>query len=408
MGRSYTLIMMSLMGVWLLTTLMCNREWIKIKNNGFFSVVLLMVFYVLVVVIGAGNARAHAVLLMAPYFGYFVFYYYIFTNQRKDLAIVTIILFIGLMITFYTSAIADDHYAYREIRDIDEIMQTNYSANIGTTHHVYSAALIGCVLCSFVQSGDIKDRKTRIILLACGILSYYMVFVSSSGIAVVCAAISIVGILLQKQSLAVKLVAIIFLLGCFFILRDSIGSTLQHLSSSIDNKYISAKLYDLGDSIGTGNATGEFAARTDLWKEDWRTFVGSYGFGIGSYYVGAGNSTFVVRDHSQLLSDAARYGIVFTGYMVYLFGRYMKMLKELMLSYEMKCDLGSYFLIFVIMYFCQPTFLNLVIPTVCLFLIPGLIVMIGEQKKRILEKEKEELEWQKAESETRYGTSSMA
>ncbi len=407
LGRSYTLIMMGLMSVWLLTTLMCNREWIRIKNNGFFSVVLLMVFYVIVVAIGAGNAREHAVLLIAPYFGYFVFYYYIFTNQRKDLVIVTIILFIGLMITFYTTATATDQYAYREIKNINKIIQTNYAANIGTTHHIYAGTLIGIVLLSLIQAGDIKERKTKITLLISGIFCYYLVIVSSSAIAVVCAVISIVFILLQKQSLAVKLVTIVFLVGCFFILRNTIGSVMQHIASAIDNKYISEKLYDLGGSIGTGNATGEFAARTDLWKQDWKTVVGSFGFGIGSYYEGAGNGTFWVRDHSQLLADAARYGMVFTAYMLYLFNRYIKMMKELLLSYDMKCDLSTYFLVFAIMYFCQPTFTNFVIPTVCLFLIPGLIVMIGEQKKRIQEKEKEEFEWQKAESEIRYGTSSM-
>lgn len=380
LGRTYSLVMMLSMGTWFLTTLSYSTRWIIKINKGMLGLLGLLAFYAIVLMIGEGNIRTHAVTILAPYYGFLVFYFYYSTNQNRTLSLIVKIVLAGLCITFLTTLLAEDQYAYREIKNIDMIIQSNYLKNIGTTHHIYSGALVGTVLFSFILAGDIV-KNNSLILKMIGVISFYLAITSSSAIAVVCAFIAIGGLLIQRSNSVFRYVLVPCILLMIFLLRAPIGEAIQNIGLSMDNKYMSKKLYDMGASIASGESTGELAGRTRLWMQDLNTFTDSYFMGIGSYYLGAGNGTHSIADHSQLFSDMARYGIVFTVYIIFLFSMYIKLLNSMLRRYELQCNLNVYYFVFALMYVCQPVFTNFVIPTVFLFLIPGIVVMIGERKK---------------------------
>ena len=372
--------MMLSMGAWFLTTLSYSTQWISKINKGMLGLLGLLAFYAIVLIIGEGNIRTHAVTILAPYYGFFVFYYYYSTNQNQTLGMIVKIVFAGLCVTFLTTLLAEDQYAYREIKDIDMIIQSNYLKNIGTTHHIYSGALVGTVLFSFILAGDVV-KKNSLILKVIGVLCFYLAITSSSAIAVVCSFIAIGGLLIQRSNSVLRYVLVPCILLMIFLLRVPIGEAIQNIGLSMDNKYMSKKLYDMGASIASGESTGELAGRTRLWMQDLNTFTDSYFMGIGSYYLGAGNGMYSVTDHSQMFSDMARYGILFAIYIIFLFSRYIKLLNGMLRRYELQCNLNVYYFVFALMYVCQPVFTNFVIPTVFLFLIPGIVVIIGERKQ---------------------------
>ena len=375
LGSSYKIVMICSMGGWLITSILLSPEWFLKVNSLFLLSCGIVLFYVLMAFMGYGNISSRLVMLAAPYFTFFVFYFYYYTGRTKVLGILGLLIFIGFTITFITTLIGmiENPYAYREIKDIEKIIEDNYSKNIGTVHHVYASVIFGSLIASLLQGKCIKNKFVQFLSFVMVILCFYLGITCSSGIVVVLSFVAIALILVQNRSTATKIFLAMCCIIVFVLLRDNISGFLKDISASIDNQYISLKIKDLGESLSSGSSTGELAARTDRWMDDLNVCLSTFGIGIGPYYEGAGNGTYVVAEHSQLFADMARYGIAFLIYIASFFGMFFKLINKMLADAGLKCNFLTVYLIFIIMYVCQPVFTNFVLPTVILFVLPASI-----------------------------------
>ena len=241
------------------------------------------------------------------------------------------------------------------------------------------AALVGCVL----QSKAIKNKKLKFGAWCLLAVCVYVGFTCSSAIALLCLILALVYLPLQRKPAVVQIGIVLAILILYLALSGIVADWIIALSQQIENEYISLKIQDIGLSLSGNAATGELAARTNLWVHDLEVFLGSYGLGIGSYYTGAGNGTYTVADHSQLFGDLARYGILFFAFMCVLFLSYQKLIKRMMNECDVHINLNVVYLIFIVMYICQPIMSNYVIPMIFFFFIPAAIQMIARSNEKV-------------------------
>ena len=377
-GSYYSLFLILSMGGWFVTAFCINPLWLLKLLPTAALMGILVLFYALTIAFGFGNIRDVATTILPPYYAFFVAYFYYISNNKKALAMLGLLLFAVFTATMITTTVglADNPYVYREsggtLTSIPLLRQ-----NIGLSHHIYSAVLVAALLGCFLTARVIARKSYRIMTWALFVFCIYVGLTCSSAIALLCAVVVLIYYPLQNKSLGIQIAVVVIAMIAFFLFSVPFAEWLQDLSGQIENEYISLKLNDIGRSLLGNSATGEVAARTDRWMIDFSAFLGSYGIGIGSYYIGGGNGEFVITDHSQLFADLGRYGIVFFVFMVVLFLSYTRLLKQMMRECGVQCKLTGFYLIFIIMYISQPIMSNYVIPMILFFFVPASIHIVA-------------------------------
>lgn len=383
-GNYYSILMIGTMGGWFVTAVCVDRRWLSRLLPTAALMILLVLFYAVLVVFGFGNIRGVATAVLPSYYSFFVAYFYYVTGNKRTLATIGIVMFLAFGITMLTTVVglADNPYLYRESGGIITSL-VNLRQNIGLVHHIYSAVLIAALLGCFLKARDITCKPVKIVAWVLFVFCVYIGLTCSSAIALLCAVLVLVYYPLQDKPVVIQVGVVAIALILFLFLADPVAKWIQDISRGIENEYISSKLYDIGRSLLGNSATGEVAARTDRWMIDFSAFLGSYGMGIGPYYTGGGNGTFVITDHSQLFADLGRYGIAFFVFTCILFLSYCKLLKKMLRESGMKCNLNAFYLIFLIMYISQPTMTNYIIPMIFFFFVPASIQIVSRVNTRL-------------------------
>lgn len=382
-GTYYRLLMILTMGGWLATSLGVNRQWIVRLLPTAGLMLLLVLFYCVFVVLRIGNIAGMATAVVPPYYAFFVFYFYYVSGNKRELATIGMIMFAALLITLLTTiaGLADDPYLYRESGGA-LTSAINYRKNIGSVHHIYSAVLIATLMGCVLQSKMIKNKKLKFGAWCLFAICVYVGLTCSSAIALLCLVLALVYLPLQRKPTVVQIGVVLAVLILYLAISGIVADWIIALSQQIENEYISLKIHDIGLSLSGNAATGELAARTSRWMHDFDVMLGSYGLGIGSYYTGAGNGVYVVADHSQLFGDLARYGILFFAFTCILFLSYRKLINRMMDGCNVHINLNAVYLVFIVMYICQPIMSNYVIPMIFFFFLPAAIQIVARSNEK--------------------------
>lgn len=382
-GTYYRLLLILTMGGWVATTFAVNRQWLAKLLPTAGLMLLLVLFYCVFVVLRIGNIAGMVTTIVPPYYAFFVFYFYYVSGKKRELATIGMIMFAALLITLLTtiSGLANDPYLYRESGGILD-SAINYRKNIGNVNHVYAAVLIAALVGCVLQSKTIKNKKLKFGAWCLLAVCVYVGLTCSSAIALLCLILALVYLPLQRKPAVIQIGVVLAILILYLALSGIVADWIIALSQQIENEYISLKIQDIGLSLSGNEATGELAARTSRWMHDFDAFLGSYGLGIGSYYTGAGNGTYTVADHSQLFSDLARYGILFFAFTCILFLSYKKLIKRMMDECDVHIHLNAVYLVFIIMYVCQPIMSNYVIPMIFFFFLPAAIQIVARSNEK--------------------------
>ncbi|MBQ2968284.1 MAG: hypothetical protein IJE10_09225 [Clostridia bacterium] len=373
LGGLYTLIMATVMGGWFCTSYFLRPNWFF---NGTICGVLAFLFigiYVYFALLGIGNAAEMFIMIAGPWYVFLVYYYYYYTDKKQALGSLGCVVFLAFAFTLFTTLLGliENPASYREFSSQTDMIAENYFKNIGNVHHIYCSILIGTMLLCMLQGKCLKKCWVRVAAWIIVIICFCLALICSTGTVFVCAFLAPVLVILQNRTPATKFVVTIFSLAFLLFFKSVVGAWLQEAATHIENHYISWKVYDMGSSLIGGEATGDMAARSDRWLWDLETFFNTYGLGVGSYYQGAGNGTYVVHEHSQLFSDMARYGFWFTAAMGVFYYKMAETIKKGFEKLNLNCKYTALYIIFFIMYVAQPVMLNFIIPTCILFMVPA-------------------------------------
>jgi len=385
-GTYYSFFMILTMGGWLASSFLLSLNFLKKTNGLFVAILCIPLLYIFFALLGLGNIRNMVINIAVPYYAYIVFFFYYTTKRKTGLAIIAGFVFSGFIITTISTLIAvfENPYITREIENVT-IKIENYKNNIGTVNHVYAASIIGILIACFLQGGAFKKRMTKVLAVIIMIICFWLGITGSSGITLIATILACIYLLLQKQKAYVRFF-VVLLTGIFLLLVEEwIVLLLVNISQEIDNKYLAQKIYDIAQTMVEGDAVGSFSDRVVRWQADIQVGIDTFFIGAGPIYqgkaIGFWNTVYHVNDHSQLFGDFARYGILFTVFIICLFIKFQQQIKLIAKEEQINCKFGALWLMVSIMYISQPIFLNYIIPVLLLFLVPSSLFLIKKLQK---------------------------
>lgn len=169
--------------------------------------------------------------------------------------------------------------------------------NVGDYHTTYGFTAMLPIVVVFLKNARFlpHSNHVRLFCLFSYIIMIYTVYSASYTISlIVCCILALTIIFPSKISKPFFYVSIIFALLCYFALQSFIPPLLNYIAEILDSDIMSARLYDLADSLNfganTARADSDFNLRMLCYEKSWNSFINNPIFGSLDYKQSGGHS----------------------------------------------------------------------------------------------------------------------
>ena len=375
-GRGYSLVMMMTMGGFVVTAILLDGRWLNKLSWLDLIIFFILGCYFILGLLGFGNIRSVMISVCTPYYAFAIFSFYYVTGRIAALKKVAGVIAAAILLTILTTLISmqTNPYIARESGALGISNRTQYLLqNVGGVAFVYTSGLMGVMMLSLFFGKRDRAIKWPAIYLVGAAMCFYLAFTGSSGITLLSVITGLINIPLQNRrglGKALILTAVVILLILYY---DQFVAFLQELSYTIDNKYIAKKIGDVAKSLLNDTASGDVAARTTRYTYNIEVFLDSWAMGIGPIYGGGATPIFdvTVSEHTQLLADLARYGIIGAALSIFVFygmrARVLRVYSEL----GVRGSMDAFWVTFVLMYTLQPVFSGAIVASMVFLVFPA-------------------------------------
>ncbi len=249
--------------------------------------------------------------------------YYLFIKNNKNVVIYIFLLFCLVEITTGISTIRacaiDPELArmdYGALRVEDPAFYAyRMKLNVGNYHTSYGfTAMLPIVImfyknaCFFPRSGFVKLFS----LFSAVVMIYTVISASYTLSLLVCSVMALTFLCPSAISKSYFFTSLLIMLIFVYIFREFLPSILYYLADSFDSEIMSARLYDLADSLNAGQNTADvdsdFNLRMECYTKSWNSFLSNPIIGSLSYKDSGG--------HSYILDNLGLMGLFGVGIMV--------------------------------------------------------------------------------------------
>ncbi len=379
LGSTYTLVMALTIGGWLATAIIIDVKWLVKPRPTLIKVGIVLFVYFFLTFFGLGNIKDNIITISTVWYFYLIYCFYSYNDFNKQFAGIGLlcggVYFFTVCTTLY--ALQTKQYLVRELGTVNIAERLDYlRSNIGGVEFAYGGGLFAAILIVIITNNELKKKSHRIIAIIMLVICVLFALSASSGNVILCIIIMFLYIPFQRMNNKAK-IALAALAFVIFVFSLSIfPPILRDIGTNLDNQYISKKLVDIANSIEYGSTTGDVAARTDRYWMSIETFFGTGLLGRGPYYPPIAND-YGIDGHSQLLSDMARYGLLFLIVILSFLKSYYKELAEKWRKFHLKSTPQLVFLIFLIMYTLNPVMQMLGVAIVFLLIYPSVPYIIN-------------------------------
>lgn len=385
LGNTYTIVMAITIGGWLATAIIIDVKWLIRPRSALIKIGIILFVYFFLTFFGLGNIKDNIITISTAWYFYLIYCFYSYNDFNKQLARIGLLCggfyFFTICTTLYS--LQTNQYLVRELGTVNIVERLDYlRSNIGGLEFAYGGGLLAAILIVIITNNELKKKSHKTIAIIMLVICVLFALSASSGNVILCIVIMFLYIPFQrmnnKAKIALAIVAsiiIIFSLSVF-------PPILREIGTNLDNQYISKKLVDIANSIEYGGTTGDVAARTDRYWMSIETFFTTGMIGRGPYYPPLAND-YGIDGHSQLLSDMARYGLLFFIIIFSLFKSYYKELNDKWKQFHLKSNPQLVFLIFLIMYALNPVMQMLGSTIVFLLIYPSVPYIINRLNSKV-------------------------
>lgn len=383
-GTTYSLIMAAVMGLWLFTAIIYDSKAIC-SNIIQCQVWLLIFFYILCAVLDIGSIKNVIISITTPWCPMIVFLYYVRRSDYSGLRTIVKWSTITLVITIFTTlyGLISNEYLTRTWGTIGVGSKIQYMyQNIGDMGYVYVAGLmLILLLVLFPQIRKVRSIKFMFLICMGGCLG--LVFYGTSGITLITVSVSLICVFVYRirdKRLRWCLVSCVILAAVILLLSGWFQNFFTWLSYETDNVYLQQKFLSISETLNSRSFYGDVKARTDLYYQNIKIFLESLGIGVGPYYGGSGasTSTIFISEHTQLLADLARYGIIFLIYMMAIHKNFFRILKSIADRCGISYSIEPVMICYIMMYCLQPILQQVIIGYFVFLIWPGMPLLLSK------------------------------
>ena len=380
MGSSYRAIMLLGLGGWFVSAILTDKSWLLKPRKPLMLVMLLMLFYFLMIVIQSGDIANSFVMLILFWMPFFVFDFYYHIGAKRALnriLIVTLVSILSVIVMTLYHVVQSPYLIRTVFKDGAEAIITYYSLNIGDLGFVYALELLLSVFASLLAVRILRKKREKIFFIIWIALSVTVIVNASSGFMIIGLGIILCEYLYYRCNPKYRIGVIIgFVIFLLFTLP--MGATLlTRIAETTDNIYYKEKLLDVANTLQFGVSSdnqGSTASRLFAYRTDLTTAFNHPILGVGAYY--HHNDAVGLNGHSAMFGDMARYGLIFTAFMCYLFSQIKRSYYLIRKDYHFKQVVDAVFIIFWFQYLINPINQEATIGWVMWFVFPGMLTLI--------------------------------
>ena len=326
-------ILLVIVAMWVLTTFLSYPRWV-LRPDKFNVIVLLWITY-----IGVSLALGRGLAEIGNFYNYICFFIpgimYTFYKRLNRKEVNRFIVFFALLVAAVSvitniQLLVNDPSSSKEITGGSGDLRHFYASNtnLGSFSWAQTVVILTGILGGLYVSQDKKVYKfISFVGLCCFAL---MVILSSSFIAILSLVVllsSYIALRLRSKGPIFSIVIMLCLIhfvASLVIFSEFYAGLLEHVSFTVGNPMLSRRIRAMADVFwgrGGNLLDRSLSARLELYWLSLKTFFRSPFFGRGMVYADD-YFQYGIGMHSQILDDAARYGLV--GIIVYsILGRYL-------------------------------------------------------------------------------------
>lgn len=386
MGSFYRIIMLMGLGGWFISAFSINKMWLLRPRKSLFLVLILNLFYLLMILLKSGDIADFFVMILLFWVPFYIFEFYYYIGDKQTMRRLLIVAFVCLLSVILTTLfyVIKSPYLIRTVfKDGAEAIITYYRLNIGDLGFIYALELLLSVFVAILAVRILRNVKEKMYFAVMIVLSVAVIVNASSGFMMIGLGIIFCEFLYYRATPKMRIFVIIGFVTFLLLILPTSATLLTRIAETTENIYYKEKLLDVANTLQFGvdpNNKGSTASRLFAYRTDLTTAFRHPILGVGAYY--RHNDSVGLNGHSAMFGDMARYGLLFSTFMCYLFTQIKRSYISIRKDYHFKKIVDAVFVIFWFQYLINPITQEATIGWVMWFVFPGMLMMIRSKYDR--------------------------
>lgn len=300
--------------LWIVTAFFSDYHYFtKFNRVSFFTVVWIICLILMQLIGFADQAIGNLFYYLIFWFSIIVYDFYSthLTNKQKKNIVLVILLTMTINIFSNIYELVENPSLSKLITGSVLSPELGVNSNVGVYSYVF---IVNVVMITFITLFiESKSTFKKMLYLFLSVGCFYMVLLASSMIGILTGVIMIVVyifIYTTKNNRLNKLLffnTFIIIALLIWLFEDKFYNYFIQFAQDMDNRYLKERLLNIIHAVFGTNEQVSFSGRESLYVDSIETFVKNPLIGVGRRHT---NVEGVIGLHSQILDDAAYFGIV--------------------------------------------------------------------------------------------------